>query len=87
MPDRLFRPTAPKAMAGVGAYIQSAYASTVRLSDPSGRPELRRQYYRPNPRRQTRLTPYHKVKDQREGEVNGALFASIMISLRMMHSN
>ena len=35
----------------------------------------------------TRLTPYHKVKDQREGEVNGALFASIMISLRMMHSN
>ena len=70
VPDRLFRPTAPEALAAVGAHIPSAHTGTVRLPDPSGRPPLRRRHYRPDPRRETRLPPHHPLKDQREGEVS-----------------
>ena len=73
-----FRPAAPQALAGVGTNLHLTYTLTICLSYSSGRSELRRQYYRPNPQHQAHLPPHPPIKDQRKGEVSNQSNAEII---------
>ena len=72
--ERVADMTAEERQCLIDYFAQLRPKRAVRLPNPSGRPELRRQYYRPNTRCEARLAPNCKVENQRKREVSGAIF-------------